>query len=375
MIAFIKKYKAFIIGLVVTELLVLVLSAKGIIIIDNEQVIANTFSFIFYWILISLIIHKLPYLKENKKTVYKIIALLLFIIIIMVIDSNSNRPDNPITILLLVVFHLSLVYILVPKFFNKYKWLLLGYYGITIAIFIYFRLFYGDFESYSQQKGVLFLLLIAPIPIFIGLWIYEQWKWVKSLQAEKAKAELSLLKTQINPHFFFNTLNNLYALTVKNSKQAPEVILKLSDMMRYTIYEGEKDIVNLKDEITYLENYIELHKIRYHKGVNIEFEYTIEDDDEIAPLLFIILLENALKHGVETLTENAFVKINLKSTDKDLHFSIENNFDPKEINKEKGIGLTNLKHRLSLIYPKKHQLTINEKEDNYKVDLTITKND
>ena len=108
----------------------------------------------------------------------------------------------------------------------------------------------------------------------------------------KSKTELSLLRTQINPHFFFNTLNNLYALTVKNSKQAPDVILKLSDMMRYTIYEGEKETVKLVDEIEYLNNYIELHKIRYKKNVKITFEHQIDTSLSIAPLLFIIFTLN-----------------------------------------------------------------------------------
>ena len=96
-------------------------------------------------------------------------------------------------------------------------------------------------------------------------WLFQQWKWLKTLESKKSKAELSLLKSQINPHFFFNTLNNLYGLTVEKSDDAPNVVLKLSDMMRYTIYMGKEDLVPLKDEVDYLQNYIELHKIRYQK--------------------------------------------------------------------------------------------------------------
>ena len=101
-----------------------------------------------------------------------------------------------------------------------------------------------------------FFIFFLPIPVLFLVWVFEQWKWVQNLKAEKSKTELSLLRSQINPHFFFNTLNNLYALTIKNSKQAPDVILKLSDMMRYTIYEGEKETVKLGDEIEYLKNYM-----------------------------------------------------------------------------------------------------------------------
>jgi LytS/YehU family sensor histidine kinase len=207
--------------------------------------------------------------------------------------------------------------------------------------------------------------------MLILLWIFEQWKWLKSLKDGKAKAELELLKTQVNPHFFFNTLNNLYALTVKHSDKAPEVVLKLSDMMRYTIYEGKKDKVALNDEVEYLKNYIDLHKIRYHKKVDIQFTDNVMDNDAVAPLLFIILLENALKHGVESLSDSAYIKMSLTSKDQEILFTLENNFDPAEISEEKGIGLENLKRRLDLIYPKKHELTISEKDNVFKVDLKI----
>ena len=122
------------------------------------------------------------------------------------------------------------------------------------------------------------------------IWVYDRWKWFNALKSEKAKAELELLKTQVNPHFLFNTLNNLYALTVKQSKEAPEVVLKLSDMMRYTIYEGKNDRVPISEEISYIKNYMALHSIRHHKTVSLEFEHHTLPDDEVAPLLFIILL-------------------------------------------------------------------------------------
>jgi len=375
MLAFIKEYKAFIIGLIVTWILVFILTKAGVILIDKDEMLTNVLAFLFYWMLVSIFIYRLPFIRKHIKTVYKIITLIIILVVVMILDSNSNTPDNPIVILFLLVFYLGFTYVLIPQFFKKYRWIILGVYVIVFGVFLYFRLFSGNLEFYQQQKTEITLLFIFPIPLFLCLWLYEQWKWVKGLQAEKTKAELSLLKTQINPHFFFNTLNNLYALTIKNSKQAPEVILKLSEMMRYTIYEGKKDIVSLEEEIIYLKNYIELHKIRYQKNVAIQFKHDIVKSDIVAPLLFIILLENALKHGVESLTENAFVKMNLISNDKEIHFSIENNFDPKEISLEKGIGLENLKHRLSLIYPSNHELSIKKEGTIFKVDLKIIKND
>ena len=320
----------------------------------------------------------IDFLKKHRKTVFKTIALISLPFIALGVDRLMSFPDNPITFILLVFFAVGLVYLLFPTFLIKYWKLMVLLYSPILLYFVYIRLFSGDYETYVQLKDdVGLLVLLVPTPLVIGLclWIYDQWKWVKTLKADQAKTELSLLKTQISPHFFFNTLNNLYALTVKKSEEAPEVILKLSDMMRYTIYEGKKDLVPLKEEITYLENYLDLHKIRYHKSVNIQFEHTIEEGDTIAPLLFIILLENALKHGVESLTQDAFVKMNLRSNAKEVHFTIENNFDPHETVSEKGIGLENLKHRLSLIYPKRHELKITEKGNVYSVDLKIKKHD
>ena len=268
------------------------------------------------------------------------------------------------------------MYVLSPSFVIRRWKIILLYYGPLLMYFTYVRLFSDDLDAYLKFKDDTDLLgFLFPIPIFIGLclWIYDQWKWVKSMKAGKREAELGLLRSQINPHFFFNTLNNLYALTITKSDQAPEVILKLSDMMRYTIYEGEKETVKLLDEITYLENYIELHKIRYKKSVEISFNHTVDTSLTVAPLMFIILLENAFKHGIESLSENAFIHIDLYEDSKFICFDIENNFDPNDQNESTGIGLNNLKKRLSLLYKDKHEYTVNVTDSVYKTKLKISK--
>ena len=206
------------------------------------------------------------------------------------------------------------------------------------------------------------------------MWVYEQWRWPRTLQADKGKAELALLKSQINPHFFFNTLNNIYGLVVEKSEKAPEVVLKLSDVMRYTIYEGKEDLVALKDEISYLENYIELHKIRYQKKVDIQFKYEADEAVQVAPLLFIILLENAFKHGVEPSTENAYIHLNLKTEGSRILFTIENNYDSNIPREKGGIGLDNLKKRLAHSYPNRHELKIEKTDTIYKVHLKLLLN-
>ncbi len=373
MMAFLKKYSSFLIGLVILLVLTQILSSLKLILIDPDEWLTNTLFFVFWWLVFSFPIYKYKYILQHKLVAYKVLWLSVCLILMVVIDSYFNIPDNPGTIFLLVTLWLGLFYLFIPKFFTKYQRYIIGVYATILLYFFYVRLSAISFEDYvSNDKETAFTLFFLPIPFLILVWVYDQWKWLKTLKADKSKAELELLKTQINPHFFFNTLNNLYSLTVKHSDKAPEVILKLSEMMRYTIYEGKKEFVPLREEVTYLENYIELHKIRYQKKVNIEFSHSIEQEVKVAPLLFIILLENAFKHGVESLTDSAYVKIDLSSSNRHIRFSIENNYEPLEINESKGIGLENLKRRLELIYPKTYELNIHKTASTFAVDFKIS---
>ena len=223
------------------------------------------------------------------------------------------------------------------------------------------------------EPAIPFIMLFFGITAYLVLsWIFRQIRAIRQLRNEKTRAELLLLKSQVNPHFFFNTLNNLYGLTVEKSDKAPEVVLKISDMMRYTIYEGQKDKVPLQDELEYLLNFIELHKMRYHKEVDIQFTHQLfEDHYKITPLLFIILLENAFKHGVENLTGNAYVHISLIAGNGKVVFAVENNFDPEEDNKKPGIGLENLRRRLELVYPGRYSLSLSARDQVYKAQLQL----
>lgn len=234
---------------------------------------------------------------------------------------------------------------------------------------------------FTKDRSVMFLgnypqkLVIVVIGYYILLmgfgvyWLIRQVIFAARLKNEKLKAEVMLLQHQVNPHFFFNMLNNLYGWTVKDPKKAQEMILKLSDMMRYSIYEGEKETVAVVDEISFLKNFIELHKMRYHKPIDIVFNYDIDENQKIIPLLFIILLENAFKHGVEKLRENAFIRMSLTHCKNQVCFQLENNYE-KTQNKS-GIGLKNLKRRLELIYPNRHELTFSITENVYKVELIL----
>lgn len=293
----------------------------------------------------------------------------IFLAVMLFLPHYMDIWDSPITIPLLILFWLGVAYIVLPEFFKKYRVAILSVYGLVLAYYFFFFNMTPDHTENHRLNLVNFIFI--PIPVFTALWLYEQWRWLRTLQADKGKAELALLKSQINPHFFFNTLNNLYGLVVEKSEQAPEVVLKLSDMMRYTIYEGKEDVVLLRDEISYLENYIELHKIRYQKKVEILFTHDVQEGLKVAPLLFIILLENAFKHGVEKMSENAFIHLRMQTQGKQLFFTIENSFDESISNHNNGIGLENLKKRLNYLYANRHELITEEKESFYKVQLNL----
>ncbi len=264
---------------------------------------------------------------------------------------------------------------------NRRKWLVIISIAVVTAlipiVITAFELITTDkasvvfLEGYPASISVLILTYYVLL-ILLGLyWFIKQVVAFLKLKNESAKTELLHLKSQVNPHFFFNTLNNLYGLVGTDTKKAQELIIKLSDIMRYSIYEGDKEVVNLKDEVDYLKQYIALHKMRYHKPIDVKFDVDIEEDYEVMPLLFIILLENAFKHGIENLRKEAYVHLSMKSNNHQVVFDIENNFDPKISNEGEGIGLKNLKRRLALVYPKKHTLSLAETGSVYQAKLTL----
>ncbi|SEE51424.1 Histidine kinase [Tenacibaculum sp. MAR_2010_89] len=245
------------------------------------------------------------------------------------------------------------------------------FYKITLVIvgfiLVIFNDTFGKIEGFVEFIALYFIILF----ITIAHWIFKQIKSIIKLKNEKEKTELLHLKSQVNPHFFFNTLNNLYGLMKKGSKER-DMVLKLSDMMRYSIYEGGKDWVTLKQEIDYLKNYIELQEIRYHKKSDIQFNSEIGNPQaKIMPLLFIILVENAFKHGLENLEKDAYIHIYLTENNNKVSFDIENNFELHQKPNHQGIGLKNLQRRLELIYPKKHTLVLSENTNIYKVTLSL----
>jgi len=195
----------------------------------------------------------------------------------------------------------------------------------------------------------------------------------KELENEKLASELAFLKSQINPHFLFNTLNNVYSLAFKKSDDTPDAIIKLSKLMRYMLYESNERQVFLSKEIDYLHNYIDLQKLRLPETVEIKFN--VEGDIEgrlIEPMLLIPFVENAFKHGV-SYNEKSQINISIKLNADELLFVVDNKINNAQLTEESGsgIGLLNVKRRLSLLYPGKHKIIIKDDTYEYRVILKI----
>lgn len=194
------------------------------------------------------------------------------------------------------------------------------------------------------------------------------------LENDKLETEVKFLKSQINPHFLFNILNNIYALTVIKSDKAPDSLLHLSDMLRYMLYDSNEGKVPLKKEITYLKNYINLKLLKDSRGMDV----TVDLDESqpnllVAPLLFIPFIENAFKHSKVEDLKNGHIKISLQTADKGLEFKVENSIPKNKFTKDKvgGIGLPNIQQRLELLYPNQHTLDIQQNEHSFSVFLKL----
>jgi sensor histidine kinase YesM len=225
------------------------------------------------------------------------------------------------------------------------------------------------------------LTYILAIPFAVSGMIFrllEDWITKEKLIKQNLQSELALLKNQINPHFLFNTLNNIDSLIKSNPDMASEILLKLSEILRYMIYDTNTDKVPLSDEIRHIESYIDLQKIQFSNKALVSLSNQITADQIlIAPMLFIPFVENAFKHCNQKNTPDA-IRIKFTIMDKHVHFECVNIFDKSlNMNKDKasGIGLSNIKRRLELIYPDRHSLIIQEADNQFKVSLSINTNE
>ncbi len=202
---------------------------------------------------------------------------------------------------------------------------------------------------------------------------FESQKYKDELIKERQAGEIALLRSQVNPHFLFNTLNNIYSLVYNKSDEAPEAVMKLSSIMRYMLYDSNTDFVPVANEIEYLNSFIELQQLRItqRKYVDIKVLGAMENRT-IAPMLLIPFVENAFKHGDKNREPGIIIRLNL--LDDRLIFTVENFLRKNNTNTPEdsgGFGLENIKRRLGLLYPDKHELKINLTDETFKIELTI----
>jgi hypothetical protein len=280
-----------------------------------------------------------------------------------------------------------------PRFLNSKKiWRYIAEFSIPFALLITARVHLHRFliDGYTRQNeyfySSFFIVQITAVTLFIVLFVgmlrfavdwFEFESRKKEVENERLIAELNFLKAQINPHFLFNTLNNLYYLAYTKSENTTEVIAKLSQMMRYMIYDSNHPRVLLTKEIEYMQNYISLERLRLNDQIPIQFKiHGSTENIWIAPLIFITFLENAFKHGVSNNNSNAWVKINIQLQDKECIYTVENSKASTTNNAGKsGIGLRNVERRLELSYPGQYKIKIEDKPDVYFVQLNISLSD
>jgi hypothetical protein len=287
-------------------------------------------------------------------------------------------------ILILLFFYLNF-YLLIPKLYfpKKYVYFILA---VTVCFLIVaflpgmiFPFREGGHSPHPGGPGgnrFLFIighnLIYFLAVVFFSLMVKMNSRW-KQADKERLKAELSYFKAQINPHFLFNTLNTIYSLAIQKADNTPEAVVKLSGMMRYVISDASSDYVPLEKEISYISDYIELQRIRFGDTVNIDFNpLDLASGPQIAPLILIPFIENAFKFGVNP-EKDSFISISIKLSGRELHMRVFNKkVDDRQKNESvSGLGISNARHRLDLLYPDKYRLFIEDKETEYTVDLYI----
>lgn len=288
---------------------------------------------------------------------------------------SEGRFFVPILILILSYIFIYLVSYFTLNYFTSLFPDQRTYRGFT-RLFTERGLWKGLFAGFNFWFITFWYALYFVVPLILKLLVDVAFFRVKNLELERnnIRLELDYLKSQINPHFLFNTLNGVYSLVVDSEPKAAEIVLKLSDLMRYSLYEANADNVALHREVQFIRDYVTLERNRHKVSTKIELEVSGDTGAlMIPPLLLITFVENAFKHGINNTIQASWIKIDLSINDSALNFNISNS-KPKKIKNETvqgGIGLWNVRKRLELLYPRLHKLEIKNVEDFYSVNLMI----
>ena len=340
-------------------------------------------------------------LKKKPKIGIHVLAWLILFSLPFIFSFEAKKDesmsDNAINFLLLhtfmnifwvVLFYLNSI-VLIPKFLYKRKvWTFVGIQILLFAFFIVlnriiYELFISDIPYFFHKalifNGIPFVFIVnASIASKAASDQIKLDKLNREKESENLKTELSFLRSQISPHFLFNVLNNLVAMVRLKSEELEPTILKLSSLMQYMLYETDDEQVLLKSEVDYLKSYIDLQQLRFGDRLKLNIDIDIEEDwHTIEPMLLIPFVENAFKHlHLNSVTKSqVFISINEESNS--IIFRCKNTFENSVINQKNiekgksGIGLPNVKKRLALMYPEKHQLTINKDNTSYNTKLIL----
>ena len=344
--------------------------------------------------MVELNYEKIAHTLSRQRVLLHILFWMGVIVLFYFVFQTGRTPLQTLTVNLgfmpgHLLFVYLLIYLLIPHFILKGK--LYGsiavFVGILAVALLYLR--WADvYLLHWSGKSSVWLLSSLPRSIsalFSVGWIAVSIKLVKywylekevrqRLEKEKLIVELQLLKSQLHPHFLFNTLNNLYSLTMERSSNAPQIVLKLSSLLRYILYECNEPVVELSKEIEVLKNYIELEQSRFRERLEISMSFTGDAQDKvIAPLLLLPFVENSIKHGITEQIDKSWISLYLHVEEDILTFKLLNSREertPDGAGPDGGLGLQNVQKRLNLLYPGRHMLKITPEGDTFMVSLEI----
>lgn len=340
--------------------------------------------------------------SKGPLVVHLFFWLIIFSILLWDTFSSGQTPSRyevAVKVGYFAIINLSIFYInytlLIPILVKKKKkyWLYIFsiFLLITVMVIIktvvaslnsdffltYFSQDSGAIAYYEITKYVVFAIFVSGFFVVVSALLKFAIDWFgteriqRDLLSEKRDMELAFLKSQLNPHFLFNSLNNIYSLAYQKSDKTADAILKLSEIMRYMIYESNDSWVSLSKEIAYVQSFIELQKLRFKDGAAVEFTINGEIDDQpVVPLILISFVENAFKHGVANDPRDP-IRINIIANQKILHFSITNKKNKHNKDQMGGVGLNNVERRLQLLYPERYKLNIVNSATHYTSELML----
>ncbi|TJY34583.1 sensor histidine kinase [Pontimicrobium aquaticum] len=341
----------------------------------------NSIRNILFWIIMFLYLLSSYWLREaNKRYVLEYIAfkvllqMLLSVIIInflVPIFLNKKKKILFIVTTLLAIYLVQTLYSVIRVYYFEVK------YAAVYARYLPYILWERMTSFFAFVNNITWL--VFPSIILLAIKYYRDQKDIVALKEQKKTTELNLLRNQLNPHFLFNTLNNLYTLALKKSDKTPEVIAKLSEILDYMLYQCKDKYVPIDKEMELLENYIALEKVRYGSRIDVLFEKKINENVKIAPLILLTFVENAFKHGVSQELKNALIEISTVTTTTEIVFKLKNTkpqyFTEKNNPKKRSIGMQNIEKQLDLLYPKAYQLKVKSTALNYALELKLQLNE